>query len=175
MIILILSCTNKHVTNSKSVSNEATNFKSTLRDVSDSIPYYLCDDYYAFTIRPNTKNIDSLYHGLFACTKETIVNRQDSSVIDTIYNYSHKNNIIKIYKSFYSGDLLLLFDVMDSNFEINSNIKPGISKAEFIKKFNIQSLQKDTVDIGNIERTDVIRFYFKHDILRRIYYEPYLD
>ena len=174
MITLIMSCNSRLASNSATNSSDSITFKSQLIESDNSVPYYQCDDYNAFKIELNTKSLDSLYRGFLKCSKEPIINKQDSTVIDSLYIYSYKNNKIKIYKAVHA-DLLALYDVTDSIFELNGKIKPGMAKEKFAKKFNIIGLTKDTVDIGNLEHTDVLRFYFKDNVLIRIKNEPYLD
>jgi hypothetical protein len=172
---LLIACDYHHIKNLPSNPDYTITFNSKLIDSIGGVDYFQCDDYSAFKISPNTKSIDNTFHGYFNFTKEPIINMQDSTIVDTIYKYVNHDNKIEIYKSYYSGDLLMLYDVVDSIFEINGNIKPGISKDYFQKKFNIKGAIEDIVDIGNLEQTNVVRFYFKYNKLIRIRTEPYID
>lgn len=171
--MLLLSCINQSQNIAVNPDDTIT-YKSQLYDESSSIPYYQCDDYDAFKTNLDTKNVNIIYNGFFKLQKDTIVNRQDSSIIDTIYTYYNNANKIMIYKAVH-GDLLAQFDISDSTIRLNGNLRPGITKDYFSKRFGIKGLNKDTVDIGNMEHTFVIRFYFNNDKLRRILIEPYLD
>jgi hypothetical protein len=169
---LILSC-NKSIKPSATINAEDTITYETLLTDTSAVPYYQSDDYFAFNSELNTRSVDSLYPFL-TTSKKLIINDHDSTVIDTIYSYSYKENEIQIYKSAY-GDFLSLYDITDTIFVLSGNIKTGITKDYFFKKFNIRSITKDTIDIGNLEQTFVVRFYFKEDKLNRIRIEPYLD
>ena len=170
----LINCNNNQSQMRSTNTDDTLTFKSQLTNKQGGVPYYQSDDYFAFKIEPDTKNIGSLYQIHFSCSKESVINKQDSTLIDTVFTYIYKNDKIKIYKTT-DKDLLTLFDVTDTIFEINGKIRPGISKDYFSKKFNIKGLINDTVDIGNIEHTFVIRFYFKNDKLKRIMTEPYFD
>ena len=174
-VVLIGNCRNRQFNTSLDELNDTITFKTQLIESDSSIPYYQCDDYFAYNIQLSTKNVDSIYPAFFKCSKEPIINIYDSTIIDTICTFSKGDNMIKIYKSYYSGDLLMLFDVADTIFKLNSNIRIGMSKDRFIKKFGLTGLKNDTIEIGNMEHTDAFRFYFKNNLLRRIRNEPYLD
>ncbi len=172
-MIIMIACSTGSYKDSKN-DNDMVSYKTKLVVSLNSIPYYQCDDYSAFNIEPRCKVIDSLYHGILQCTKEPLINTYDSTIVDTIYTYSNKLNKIVIYKAI-GRELLSLYDVSDTVFEINGKIKPGISKDMFCRKFNINGLTQDTVDVGDLEQAFVVRFYFKANILKRIKTEPYLD
>ena len=155
-------------------SNDIITFKSQLIESDDSVPYYQCDEYVPFTIKLTSNNVDSLYRGFFKCSIKPIINEYDSTLVDTIYTYSNQKNEIKIYKAKH-GDFLFLYDVTDTIFELNGNIKLRMTKERFARKFNIVGLTMDIVDIGNLEQTSIIRFFFKNDMLYRINYEPYFE
>ncbi|MBN1159301.1 MAG: hypothetical protein JXA61_07955 [Bacteroidales bacterium] len=174
LLIFTVCCNTRHTQRTSADPDDTITFISQLIDITNGIPYYQSDDFYAFITEPDTKNIDSLYKASFKVSVEPFVNIHDTTVVDTIYTFTYRENKIVIYKSRYK-DLLVQFDVTDSMFEINGNISPGISKDYFTKKFNIDHLSQDTVDIGNLERTDVARFYFRNSTLVRIRIEPYLD
>lgn len=84
-IFLIISCN----TNTKKVSNlesgDSIVFKTQLLDSTNRIPYYQCDEFSGFEIEPTILYINNKYGDLLICTKEPIVNRHDSTIIDTAY------------------------------------------------------------------------------------------
>jgi hypothetical protein len=149
-------------------------YHTLLLNDNSRIPYYQCDDYDAFRVIPNTKNMEKLFHVAFKITKDTVANRLDSKITDTIYTYEYTGNKIKIYKAVHT-DLLALYDVSGSKFGLNGKVKPGMPKAHFIKKFNLKEPVRDTLDVGNMEHTFVIRFYFSKNKMKRIRIVPYLD
>ncbi|MBN2481809.1 MAG: hypothetical protein JXB19_08720 [Bacteroidales bacterium] len=174
IMIVMVCCNTRHSQRTSANPDDTITFRARLIDTTNDVPYYESDDFYAFRIEPDTKNIVSLYKVPFKLSKEPFVNIHDTTVVDTIYTYAYRDNKIVIYKSRYK-DLLAQFDVTDSMFEINGKLSPGISKDYFLNKFNIDHLIHDTVDIGNMDRTDVNRFYFRNNTLVRIRIEPYLD
>ncbi|MFB6344086.1 hypothetical protein ACE1ET_20375 [Saccharicrinis sp. FJH62] len=155
--------------------NSLVVFKTKLTDSTSNIPYYQCDDYNAFQIELDIKSINSLYEDFFSCTKVPVINKYDQTIVDTIYMYTNEKNLMEFYRSSSNGDFLMLFDITDSLIEINNGIKTGLSKIELARKFNIKNIDNDTLDVGNLENTNVIRFYFKDSLLTRIKFEPYFE
>lgn len=174
IISLLTGCNIRHAQRIPASPNDNKTYKTELIDATDNIPYYRCDEYVPFDTEPDTKNIEDMFPVALKCSKEPFVNVHDKKITDTIYTYTYRDNRIAIYKSRYK-DLLAIFDVTDKRFEINGGLAPGISKEYFLKKFSIKNLVADTVDIGNMEHTDVTRFYFENNELVRIKIEPYLD
>ena len=70
------------------------------------------------------------------CTKESVVNIHDPSIIDTIYTFSNSENKIQIYRS-KQKDIIFTFDVTDSRLVLAGNVKTGINEDLFSRKFNI--------------------------------------
>jgi len=172
---LILTSCNFRQTQHLSENNKPiVRFKTQLIDKSSNISYYLSEDFLAFETEPDTRNINDLYPLKFRINKEAFTNIHNSAIIDTLYTYTLDDNIIIIYKSA-DKDLLSLFDVTDSRLGIIGNISTGISKDQFSIIFNIEPLTNDTIEIGNLDRTDFTRFYFTNDKLVRIRVEPYID
>jgi hypothetical protein len=174
IFLLILSCGTIACQVSNIKVQDTITYHTLLLNDNSSIPYYQCDDYDAFGVIPNTKNMERLYRVAFKITKDTVANRLDSKITDTIYTYEYTGNKIKIYKAVHI-DLLALYDVSGSKFGLKGNVRPGMPKDHFIKKFNMTEPVRDTLDIGNMEHTFVIRFYFSKNKIKRIKIVPYLD
>jgi hypothetical protein len=172
--MIFLNCFSVQCQSAKVAPEDTIIYNTQLLDDNSKIPYYQCDDYNAFRVIPDTKNIEKLYHVTFKISKDTVANRQYSKLTDTIYTYEISGNKIKIYKA-YHADLLALFDVSGPAFELNGKIRPGMLKKNFIRRFNLQEPVRDTLDLGNMEHTFVIRFYFSKNKIKRIRIVPYLD
>jgi hypothetical protein len=107
--------------------------------------------------------------------KEPVVNIHDSSIVDTIYTFSAPDNIIQIYRAKHA-DFIVTFEATDSRLNLAGDIKPGMSKGAFLKKFCIEHTLCDKFVICDSERTMIFLFLFdKRYKLKRISCNLYLD
>lgn len=108
------------------------------------------------------------------CTKKSVINRHDPAVIDTIYTFSNAGNNIQFYKA-KQNDFIFTFDVTDPQFILIGNVKPGMTKDFFKRKFQINETIKNKLLMVNSEGTMRFTFYFENDMLARINCYLYLD
>jgi hypothetical protein len=102
------------------------------------------------------------------------VNVHDSKVIDTIYNFSGKKNLIEFYRAKHA-DFVIKVDVTDNIFKLGKCICVGSHKNAIIKYFSIKENIGDTIMIGNLEKTTTFTFYFKNNKIARILSYNFLD
>jgi hypothetical protein len=103
-----------------------------------------------------------------------VINKYNSSVIDTIYTFSNNENKILIYRA-KQNDFIFIFDVTDSKLKLTGNIKPGMTKDLFSQKFHITEKINNKVQIANSQGTVRFMFYFENNMLKRINSFLYLD
>lgn len=173
LFVMVIGCKN-NVIQTNVANKDTTSYESRYLEIDGTVPYYQCDDYYAFKRDITPEYIDSVYAGFFKSSKEPVKNKQNEEITDTIISLFHDDNVIKIYHSG-KDNFLALYDVTDPLFRLEGNIGTGITKETLQRKFRIKQEVKDTIDIGNMEQTFVIRFFFNHNKLKRIRTEPYLD
>jgi len=165
MSAIILSCNNQNRnTESKSESKIVEKTKSIQNDdfVSNAL-----NDY-------NIESIKEEFRDLLSCSKEPVINDHDESIVDTIYTFSNSNNKIEIYRAVHA-DMIITFDVVDERFKISKNIKPGMTKDEFLKKLKIKTPINDTLNVEILEGNMYFTFYFQNEILKRIEFNNYFD
>ena len=105
---------------------------------------------------------------------EPVINMHETSYVDTVYKFFDNNNKIEIYRAS-DKDFIIYFDVKDSKYALNGNVKTGISKDVFIQKFQINKSISDVVQVANSGSSMKFIFYFKNDRLQRIKSDLYLD
>lgn len=106
--------------------------------------------------------------------QETTINRYDPSIVDTIYSFSNKRNIVRFYRAKHK-DFIFIFDVTKSKFELAGAIKPGMSKAAFSQKFRIKESIDSKVKLTNSAGDIEFIFYFKRNRLKQITADIYID
>jgi hypothetical protein len=178
IIILALTGCNltKHDKSSESVDEDTIVFHSN-NSYSDSsaVATFECEDFVSEALNNYTIPIlNKEYKGILNCSKESVVNRHDSDVIDTIYTFSNAENKIQIYRA-EENDFIFTFEVMDSIFKLTGNIKTGMTKENFIRKFQITETINNQVQIVNSEGTMRLMFYFENNRLKLINSYLYLD
>jgi hypothetical protein len=72
-------------------------------------------------------------------------------------------------------DFFYLFEVTNSKFKLTGDIKTGMSKEVFRRKFNITESIDDEIQLTNSEGNSGFLFYFKRNTLKRITADLYLD
>ena len=134
-----------------------------------------CEDFIYNALNNYTiTTINKEYLSLLNCTKEIVVNRYDSVVIDTVYTYSNPTNKIQIYRA-NLNDFIFTFDVTDPVFNLKGNVKPGMTKDDFLRKFHITAAINNKIKISNAEGNMGFVFYFQNSRLKRINSYLYLD
>jgi hypothetical protein len=118
--------------------------------------------------------IDKDFFNILNCAKESEANWHDSSVIDTVYTFSNPTNKIQIYRA-NKHDFIVTFDVTDSVFNLIGDVKPGMKKDIFQKKFHLAEIINNEVEIYNLEGNMGFVFYFDKNALKRIKGDLYLD
>jgi hypothetical protein len=119
-------------------------------------------------------SINKEFLNYLSCTKTAIANKYNVAIVDTIYTYSNSKNRIQIYRA-KENDFIVTFDVSDSIYKLSGNVKPGISKDFFVKKFKITKPINSKVQISNNEGTMRFMFYFENNSIKRISSYLYLD
>jgi len=104
--------------------------------------------------------------------KEPFQNIHDTTRIDTIYHFSGTRDSIKFYKGRNKSFLIDLV-LTGAQLGLTRCIRPGMSKALFLKIFGIPEDTGNTIHITNQDETLVFIFHFDGDVLRRIESEIY--
>ncbi len=118
--------------------------------------------------------ISNEYLGILSLSKEPVINKHDSTIVDTIYTFSNPGNKIQFYRTS-ENDFITTFDITDSIFRLTGNVKPGMTKDIFLLKFKITESTTDKVQISNSEGSMRFMFYFENNKLKRIKSYLYLD
>lgn len=148
--------------------------KTSISD-SNEVARFESEDFVSEALKNYTiKTVQHEYLHNLKCTKESIVNMHDPAIIDTIYNFSNHKNKIQIYRAKHK-DLIILFDVTDQIFKLSGDIKPGMAKNVFLRKFHIAETEKNKVNITNAEGSISFMFYFENNRLKRINGQIFLD
>jgi len=176
MIMVLASCNHLKLDKSTAPLDEnPTVYHSKFSSIdSNQVANYESEDFASTALNNYTIAKISKEFSFLKCTKESVVNSYDSSVIDTIYTFSNRNNKIQIYRAKHN-DFIFTFNVTDSKFKLNGNIKPGITKELFSRKFSITEAINNKVQIVNSNRTIMFMFYFESNRLIRISSDLYLD
>jgi hypothetical protein len=176
-LIVLMGCSSTKNSSAALASNSigATFSIKYLYTDSNSMAHFESEKYVSNALNSYTiSKINKQNFTFLKCTKEAIVNRHDSTVTDTVYNFLNSTNKIQIYRS-NTSDIIFTFDVTSSKLSLSENVKPGMSKQNFVKKFRIDKPLPNTVQIANAEGTMRLRFYFINDKLVRIISYLYLD
>jgi hypothetical protein len=177
VISMLTSCDNKKIDKSQVFAENDTMFFNSNYSFTDSskVDYYESEDFVSNALNNYTiATIDQKYRSILNCSKEPVHNRHDSIIVDTIYTFSNTTNKIQIYKA-KENNFIFTFDVTDSLFKLTGNIRPGITKEIFARKFHIIEKLNDKVQIVNSEGSMRLMFYFKNNRLNRINSYLYLD
>jgi len=177
IILVVTNCNSKKLDKSSASVDEDTMLFHSNFSFTDSseVANFECEDFVSDALNNYTiAIINKEFKGILNCSKESVVNRHDSAVIDTIYTFSNAENKIQIYRA-KENDFIFTFDVTDSIFKLTGNIKPGMTKENFIRKFNITETVNNKVQIANSEGSMRLMFYFENNRLKRINSYLYLD
>lgn len=148
--------------------------KNLLSD-SGGMSHFECDEFVSNALNNFTINVLSCdFKNQLKCTKEFVKNVHDTITVDTIYTFSDAQNKIQIYRA-KLNDFIIKFEVKDSIFILPGNIKTGISKDEFSKKFVIIEKLNNKVQINTNDGSMKLTFYFENNILKSIRSRLYLD
>ena len=118
--------------------------------------------------------INKNYVGFLNRSKKPIQNEYNQAVIDTIYTFNNSKNRIQIYRAVHR-DFIFIFDVTDPIFSLKGNVRPGMTKELFLRKFQITENIPNKAQIGNKDGTQKFNFYFENNKLKRINSYLYLD
>jgi hypothetical protein len=177
IIFVMTSCNSLKLDKSvTSVDKDTAEFNSKFSHTGpDRVSYFVSEDFVADALNDYTiAMINKEFSSVLKCSKESVVNRHDPAVIDTIYTFSNPQNKIQIYRA-NQDEFIITFDVTDSLFNLAGNIKPGITKDVFSRKFNITEPVNSKVQIANSESSMKFMFYFENERLKRINSYLYLD
>ncbi len=177
-LLLVLSSFN-FIKLDKSIifGNDATFVYQSKYSFSDSrdLTCFECEDFISNALNNYTiATINKEFLSLLNCTKELVVNKHDSATIDTVYTFSNSKNKIQIYRA-NQNDFIFTFDVTDPVFNLKGNVKPGMTKDDFLRKFRITETKNNKVKISNSEGNMGFVFYFENSRLKRINSYLYLD
>lgn len=111
---------------------------------------------------------------LLDCSVEPVINMHETSYVDTVYKFFDSNNKIQVYRA-KDKEFVIYFDVSDSKYTLNGNVKTGMTKEVFIQKFQINKSISDVVKVANTGSSMKFIFYFKNNRLERIKSDLYLD
>ena len=175
-LILLFGCNlTKHTAEKKS-DCMGISFKTKFMDKDSlGIPYYQSDGFAEVAIKEYT--IESVKERFSAKLKLTLiptVNVHDSKVIDTIYNFLGKKNLIEFYRTKHA-DFVIKVDVTDNIFKLGKCICVGSDKNTIVKYFGIKENIGDSIVIGNLEQTTTFTFYFKNNKIVRIVGYNFID
>ncbi len=177
-IILVLTGCNfiKLDKSSTSIDEDTILFHSKFSSIDSSRTAFFESENFASDALNNytVSIISNEYLGILSLSKEPVINKHDSSIIDTIYTFSNPKNKIQFYRT-KENDFIITFDVTDSTFKLTANIKPGMTKDVFLRKFQITELINDKIQIANSEGSMRFMFYFENNRLKRINSYLYLD
>lgn len=180
IINILLSLT--LVTSLCSFQNKKTNknnivFKATFIQTDDNkILLYQCNEFVVKSI-PKEINIKSLMKNkrdIYNIYKEPIKNIHDTTIIDTTYNFTNKQNWISIYKASHA-EMVNHLETSDKRLIFYGDIKVGMTKETFKSKFKIKLLKDDNVIICDNDNIAQINFYFKKNVLVKIVYNVLID
>jgi hypothetical protein len=139
---------------------------------SGNVTYFECEDFASDAL--DNYSIARAPLSFLHCAKELVVNMHDAAVVDTIYTYSNPENRIQIYRAA-QRDFIFTFEVTDPLFKLRGDIKPGMTKDLFSRKFHITEPINNNVQIANLEGSMRFMFYFENNKLKRIDSYLYLD
>ena len=144
-------------------------------NTQNPIPYLENDSFATnpFSKRITIHNIEAEYGGSFELIKNPVTNTHSESVIDTIFNFIGSNTFIEIYKA-ESNEILKSVKISSGEIKLKRNIEVGMSKADFDLKFDT-IIDSDIIQIGNLEQTAVLTFYFAEKKLNSIHYKGYVN
>jgi hypothetical protein len=175
-LILLFGCSlNKHTAEKKS-DCMGISFKTKFTDKDSlGIPFYQSNEFAEIAIKEYTiKSVKESFSTKLKLTMIPIVNVHDSKVIDTIYNFSGKKNLIEFYRAKHA-DFVIKVNVTDNIFKLGKCICVGSDKNAIIKYFGIKGNIGNTIMIGNLEKTTTFTFYFKNNKIVRILSYNFLD
>jgi hypothetical protein len=120
-----------------------------------------------FPVMPTPKNIHQVFKLKFQL-KKVPFNNVHSNAIDTIYRFSYGKSTINFYKSA-TKSLLQDAVIADAEIKLSKEVAVGISKEDFLRKFNVTDKVKDDI----ILITDEEEFYshkitFEKDMISSI-------
>jgi len=177
LIAVLTSChAIKHGESSTSVNEDKILFHSKfLFTDSSKIAHFECEGFVTDALNKYTiAAINKEFLSFLTCSKKSVTNKYNSSVIDTIYTFSNPGNKILIYRA-KQNDFIFIFDVTDPKLKLAGDIKPGMNKDIFARKFNITEKINNKVQIVNSEGTIRFMFYFENNMLKQINSFLYLD
>jgi len=175
LILKLTSCNHAKLGESTIDVNEDTTLFHSKFSNSDEGASFECDSFASNALNKYTVAIiNQKFSSILNYSKESVVNRHDSAVTDTIYTFSKPENIIQIYRAKHD-DFIFTFDVTDSLFKLKGNVRTGMTKENFSRKFRITKTIKNKVQIVNSDGTSKFMFYFENNRLKRINSYLYLD
>jgi hypothetical protein len=142
---------------------------------SSGIPYYQCDTFINHaTDSIGIQILKTKYNNILKCEIKPVVNKYDSTIIDTIYYYTWNKNYITIYRA-KERDIVFEFNNDDNRISLYNDVRPGITINDFLNRFNIKNLQSNIIQIGDFERNYFFSFFFEKGVLKHITCESYLE
>lgn len=164
------------IKSSASAVDDAKNFQAAfLRIDSNRAACYESKDFAPVALEKYTiADITKRFMNRLACTKNPVINTHNRAIMDTVYTFSNSGNKIRFYRA-RQKDFIFIFDVTDPDFKLTGDIRPGMRKDLFFRKFQIRENTSNRVQIANISGTMRFNFYFQNNLLKRINCYLYLD
>lgn len=176
ILLVLTSCNSlKHGISIATIDDDKIVFhsKSSFID-SNRVTKVECDEFVSNALSKYNIAIITKVFFFLECTKEPVINMHDSLFVDTVYTFSNSNNKIQIYRA-RQKDFIIFFDVTESKYSLTGNVKTGITKDLFIRKFQIAESISNVVQVINSDSSMKFIFYFENNRLKRIKSDFYLD
>lgn len=125
---------------------------------------------------PSIKNFKANLPSSFKLQVYSMKNIHNPAVIDTIYNFHHKQSKFLVYKNRNNRELFFAGNIYTDRIQLRNGIKVGISRTDFYKHFtNLKQEVKDTIRITSKKAPNSVNFIFKNDKLTAIKIDNYID
>jgi hypothetical protein len=132
------------------------------------------NDEFVYKILDNELTLDLVRVNFTSFKQKVIKNKYSSTKCDTIIVYNNGLDTIDFYIS--EANTILREAIINSQLIIlDSNIRVGVSKELFMRKFELSTIP-DLLVVKDFENTSYFVFTFKDDLLIKIFFEVrYLD
>ena len=152
------------------------NFKSKFYSRNSyGVPYYVSDDFAANAFDDYTiESVKQKYSNRLKLSLSPFVNKHNTTVVDTIYEFTDGSNLIAFYRARHQ-DIVIGFDVLDSLFKLDGCISVRMPKDSLAKQFGIVEPLGDTINIIDKEGYTCLTFYFENNRIIRISSYPGID
>lgn len=177
-IFILLSCSSKESNcspvNQKEIktSNNEDNIKESGFLIKDTLKKdVIYDDEFILRVIENDfkfSNLNMIYEPK-EINERLFQNKHDKSKLDTMLFFIVNEDSIQLYKA--SGNEMPQKIVIHSEkMTIDSDIKIGVNKELFMKKFNL-IVMSNILEVKDLEGGNIFTFYFRENNLFRIIYK----